>query len=197
MASHPAAAPLPVMVSQELRDGIFALHTRRFGRIAEHMIQALAGLGKARGRFHDLFDDLEEHRVEVKFSRVLRSNEVPVESGSVLQAINEARAPERMVSLSEAWEALWDCNIQQIKRAEFDVLYYGLFFSDCVICFRASTSLVHELPGYSDFQHKGNVGEGQFHLTPLTLRYHLEHHRRFDLTYDELLNVLTELDRRP
>ena len=40
--------------------------------------------------------------------------------------------------------------------------------------------------GYSDFQHKGNEGEGQFHLNPDTIGFHFINHFLQWLTYEEL-----------
>ena len=101
-----------------------------------------------------------------------------------------------MVAFSEWQQHQFDCNIQQVKRTEFEVLYYGLFFSDCIKIFRIeSTDVKENLRGgriyYSDFQHKGNVGEGQFHINPTTLQVHLDHYLYKTLTYDELYELLS------
>ena len=58
------------MNAEELREGIFNLNTRRFGTIAEVMIQRLCKLNESSSLFHDLYDDMQKHRVEVKFSTV-------------------------------------------------------------------------------------------------------------------------------
>jgi hypothetical protein len=99
------------------------------------------------------------------------------------------------VAFSEWKKHKFDCNIQQVKRAEFDVLYYGLFFSDCVKIFRIESQEIKEnLKGgriyYSDFQHKGNIGEGQFHVNSQTLQIHLDHYHHKTLSYDELYKLL-------
>lgn len=118
------------------RDGVFALHTRRFGVVPELMVKRLAGLGAAKTIFHDLHDDLTQQRVEVKFSRVLRSHETPITYENLLVSVASQRASTRMVAFDERRTADYDCNIQQVKRREFDLLYYGLFFSDRVLIFR-------------------------------------------------------------
>lgn len=182
------------MDADTLRDGIFALQTRRFGRVAEHMLQTLEELGAARGRFHDLFSELDQHRIEVKVSRVLAKNELPIEPGTLLAAIGGARVEHRMISTAEASASHWDCNIQQVKVAEFEVLYYGLFFSDEVTLFRVETADVASLPGYSNVQHKGNVGEGQFHIKPSNLPWHRENRLHASITYEELLDSLRRVD---
>src|SRR5213592_3003014 len=85
--------------------------------------------------------------------------------------------------------------VQKVKRRKFDVLYYGLFFSDCVKIFRIKKSDIKTREeggdiGYSDKQHEGNVGEGQFHLTEKNLQIHLEKYFFKTLTYDELYQLL-------
>ncbi len=86
-----------------LRDGIFALRTRRFGSVAEVMIQRLIHAAKARSLFHDLYDDAMKHRIEVKFSCILKKSETTVTEATVLQCIAEATAANHMVPFSQ-WE---------------------------------------------------------------------------------------------
>ncbi len=174
-----------------LRDGIFALHTRRFGSVAEVLVQRLAHLGKGKNLFHDLYDDVEKHRAEVKFSVVRKKAEIPISEATVLQAIEGATSEQRMVKFEDWEKTEFDCNIQQIKRAEFDVLYYGLFFSDCVVAFKIRSVEIGSQIQYSDFQHKGNIGEGQFHVNRRTMQVHLDRYHYRTLTYDELLGLLT------
>lgn len=47
------------MTPEELRDGIFALNTRRFGTVAEIMVKKLKGLGEA--QFHITEKTLQTH----------------------------------------------------------------------------------------------------------------------------------------
>ena len=183
------------MHGDKLRDGIFALRTRRFGSVAEFMVKRLLKCSAARSLFHDLYDDAQHHRIEVKFSVVQKKAERTVTEQTVVQCIEEATAGERMVAFPEWQQHKFDCNIQQVKRAEFDVLYYGLFFSDCIKIFRIeSTDIKENNRGghiyYSDFQHKGNVGEGQFHINANTFQIHLDHYLYKTLTYDELFQLL-------
>jgi len=180
------------MDGDTLREGIFCLHTRRFGTVAELIVKRLVRLGKSRSLFHDLYDDVTRKRVEVKFSRVLKRSETLITETTLLRCIEEATSEERMVSFEHRRETEFDCNIQQIKRPEFDVLYYGLFFSDCVMIFRIDSDEIGPQIYYSDRQHKGNVGEGQFHINQDTLEFHLSHYLYRRLTYDQLLELLSD-----
>jgi hypothetical protein len=183
------------MNGDKLRDGIFALRTRRFGTVAEFMVKRMEKCGKARNQFHDLYDDIRQRRIEVKFSVVQKKANTPISEETVLQCIEEATSENRMIAFAEWANYEFDCNIQQIKRVEFDVLYYGLFFSDCINIFRITSSQINEnasggLIYYSDFQHKGNEGEGQFHINHETLPIHLTNYLYQTLTYDELYRLL-------
>ena len=183
------------MDGEELRDGIFALRTRRFGSVAECMVKRLLKCSLARSLFHDLYDDALHHRIEVKFSVVQKKAERTVTEQTVVRCIEEATAEKRMVAFSDWKHHKFDCNIQQVKRAEFDVLYYGLFFSDCIKIFRIESKDIKENTQggriyYSDFQHKGNVGEGQFHINANTFQIHLDYHLYKTLTYDGLYQLL-------
>ena len=148
----------------DFRDGIFALRTRRFGTVAEIMIQKLVNASKSLNQFHDLYDEAEGKRLEVKFSTVLKANEAVINEANILEQCLKANTANRAMRSHEIHSYPFDCNIQQVKRTEFDLLYFGLFFADRIAVFNAESHEIKSMLGYSDFQHKGNEGEGQFHL---------------------------------
>lgn len=183
------------MDSEKLRTGIFALRTRRFGSVAECMVQRLLRYGKAKSLFHDLFDEEAHRRIEVKFSTVQKKAERTVTVETVLDCIADAVKERKPVPFSDWRNYKFDCNIQQVKRKEFDVLYYGLFFSDCIKIFKLASREIKEkkfggMIGYADKQHKGNIGEGQFHITEKNLQLHVDHYLHKTLSYDQLLKLL-------
>jgi hypothetical protein len=177
------------MTPEQLRDGIFALNTRRFGTVAEIMIKKLRGLGRAQNMFHDLFDSARQQRVEVKFSRVAQNLQA-LNEHNLLECILREQATDRRIKFSDWQHHRFLCNIQQIKRQEFDVLYYGMFFDDEIKIFRIRPDQIDSTIGYGDRQHKGNLGEGQFHITEKTLQIHLDSFYHATLTYHELLTLL-------
>ena len=59
----------------EFRDGIFALRTRRFGSVAEIMIKKMYQLEDSHTVAYDKFDTLQNNRIEVKFSTVMKEND--------------------------------------------------------------------------------------------------------------------------
>ena len=77
------------MDGNTLREGIFSLHTRRVGKVAELLIKRQVGLGKSRSQFHDLYDDMRDKRVEVKFSCVRRKNKTLLTERTVMKCIEE------------------------------------------------------------------------------------------------------------
>lgn len=176
------------------RRGIFNLRTRRFGTAAELLIQKLLGAQKGRTVFHDLYDDKKDHRIEVKFSTVNTSSDAPITLSNLLEAISQAGL-ERAVSFeNEEWrKCSFDCNIQQVKTVEFDILYYGLFFADVILIFKIETGIIStdRKIYFSNKQHKGNVGEGQFHINNQTLDHHLNTYLYKKISYQDFLNLLT------
>lgn len=173
------------------RRGIFNLRTRRFGTAAELLIQKLLGANKGRSQFHDLYDDEKSHRIEVKFSTVNTSSDEPINIKNLLTAIEKA-GTERAVPYA-GWQAYkFDCNIQQVKIAEFDILYYGLFFSDKIVIFKIDTDTIPNDRDiyFSNKQHKGNVGEGQFHINNTTLPHHLKNYLYKAIGYEDFLDLL-------
>lgn len=178
------------MKIDEFRDGIFALRTRRFGSVAEIMIKKIYKLDDSHTIEYDKFDNEGAKRIEVKFSTVMRKNSKKINENNVISQCLEANVSNRAIAYLDIKKCKFDCNIQQIKCHKFDVLYYGLFFADEILLFKMSSKEVKQCKGYSDKQHAGNIGEGQFHINNDTLEYHLENYLIKKLTYKELYNIL-------
>ena len=174
------------------RDGVFALRTRRFGTVAELMIRKLFNFKNSKSHFHDLYDDSCNNRIEVKFSTVLKENEARINEKNLIEQCLSANISIRAMKSCETNEYRFDCNIQQVKRAEFDVLYYGLFFADRIAIFMIDSNSILGVLGYSDFQHKGNSGEGQFHLNQDSIEYHKDNHFVKWLSYNELFDLFSK-----
>lgn len=187
----------PVM----FRRGLFNMRTRRFGRVAELLVERLTNATAARNQFHDLYDDKLKHRIEVKFCTVNAEHDERITLDNLLGVV-EAAGRERAVPFRD-WQAYkFDANIQQVKRSEFDILYYGLFFADDIVMFKANSSQIKTqaeiVTGdlnavqiyFSDKQHKGNVGEGQFHINQKTLNIHLNHFHYKTISYSDFLTLI-------
>ena len=177
-------------VIDEFRDGIFALRTRRFGTVAEIMIKRLYDLDESGSLAFDKRDRSSDERVEVKFSTVMKENDDKIRDDNVIDQCKKANLANRAMRSSDTDQYSFDCNIQQVKCREFDLLYYGLFFSDQIQIFKMNSDEVLKCPGYSDKQHRGNDGEGQFHLNESNIDYHREHYLQRILTYAELYSLL-------
>ena len=179
------------MNSEEInkfRDGIFALRTRRFGTVAEIMIKRLYNLDESGSLAFDKMEKMTNKRIEVKFSTVMKKNEAKIYEDNVIDQCYKANLANRAMNSFETGR--FDCNIQQVKRTEFDVLYYGLFFADQIEIFMMKSSEISNCPGYSDKQHRGNEGEGQFHLNQSNMEYHRKHYLQQILTYEKLYKLL-------
>lgn len=178
------------MNQEELRNGIYSLRTRRFGTVAEIMIKKLEKLDWGDNISHDLIDRRLNKRIEVKFSTAMRSNKNKITESNVLEEIYQALDKNRMFKRCEWSIYSFDCNIQQVKKNEFDILYYGIFFSDLVEIFKIQSNEIDAAINYSDKQHAGNVGEGQFHLNNKTYEYHRQNFFQESLSYEELYRLL-------
>lgn len=178
---------------KEFRDGIFALRTRRFGTVAEIMIKYLYNMSESNDLAFDKYSETEG-RVEVKFSTVMKENDDKIRDTNVIDQCKKANLANRaMVSADVDAGVNFDCNIQQVKTNEFQVLYYGLFFADCIEIFEMTHDQVLECLGYSNKQHRGNEGEGQFHLNQNTIRYHKEHYFKKKLSYEDLYDLFSKI----
>ncbi len=175
---------------EEFRDGIFSLNTRRFGKVAELMIQKIFKLNDSDNLAYDLKASSGE-KIEVKFSTVLKKCEKNITYDNLLESVIASNIDNRMLTFDMAKKTPFDCNIQQVKVKEFKKLYYGCFFEDKIMICKISANEIikdHEI-FYSDHQHRGNVGEGQFHISNKTLDKHLKKYLVMWMTYEELYNL--------
>lgn len=173
------------------REGIFALNTRRFGTVAEIMIRRLYQFQWSETVLFDLYDPTNKVRIEVKFSRAMREHPDTIREENVIdQCVLNAYLENRSLNAGDVDTYSFDSNIQQVKCRNFDYLFYGLFFMDCVEIYGVCSSNVYGIPGYSDHQHAGNKGEGQFHLNNSSINYHRHNCFLKSLTYTELFELL-------
>ncbi|MCQ2241559.1 hypothetical protein [Treponema sp.] len=173
----------------EFRDGIFALRTRRFGTVAEIMIKKLYNFEESGSLAFDKKDIKTNERIEVKFSTVMKENDDKIRDDNVIDQCKKANLANRAMASNEVDDFNFDCNIQQVKRREFDVLYYGLFFADVIEIYKMYSEDILSCPGYSDKQHRGNEGEGQFHLNQDNISYHRNEHQVLSISYQELYDL--------
>lgn len=171
------------------RDNLFQMSTRRFGSVMEILVKRLTQSQNSYTIFHDLNTDTGT-RVEVKFSRVERKHNRKVTDTNVLELIATEGLSVRIFPFGEWIYYKFDSNIQQIKKPEFDVLVYGLLFADRIVLFWATADQINGNMGYSNKQHKGNVGEGQFHIKQSNLQYHLDNHLFAVLSYQDAYDLL-------
>ena len=99
-----------------------------------------------------------------------------------------------MVPFEKANKISFDCNIQQVKIKEFDCLYYGCFFEDIILIFKINSDeiLNDKTIFYSDHQHRGNIGEGQFHISNKNIKNHINKYFLNSLTYEKLFEIFNK-----
>lgn len=174
----------------KFRNGIFSLRTRRLGTVAEIMIKKMFGFSSPTNKYHDMTNTATNERIEVKFSTATKKNTTTIREDNVVsQCIAANELSNRVISSNEVENQEFDCNIQQVKPAQFDILYYGLFFSDCVQIYKIKSNDVTSIQGWSKKQHAGNIGEGQFHITNDTYSSHKVRLVK-QLSYKELYKLL-------
>lgn len=170
----------------KFKEGIFISHTRRFGTIAEIMIKKIYNMNESNSLAFDKIND--NKKIEIKFSRVLKEHEHTITEENIITEILSANYLQRRVKSTDNYN--YDCNIQQVKPLEFDELYYGLFFDDKILIFKINSHDILNIPGYSARQHRGNIGEGQFHINQNTLNYHYKNYLLKELNYQDLYEIL-------
>ncbi|MBQ5469943.1 MAG: hypothetical protein IIT54_04985 [Acetobacter sp.] len=183
-------------IGEKLRDWILNQNTRRVGQIAEDIIQKLFNLEKGHNQYHDLYDPNSNSRIEVKSSIVQEKHKNSSQLENVIKKLqSQTFTPKnRYISFNDWQSCQFDCNIQQIKRDQFEVLYYVLFFYDKILIFRINSVDIgtDDKIFYSNIQHLGNEGEGQFHINEKTLAYHYEKYLERLLEYSEIVSLFPD-----
>jgi len=176
----------------ELRDGIIGLHTRQIGRVVELLISHIYDFHDSDNIHFDLKDG--NTRIEIKGSRVYKKNKLKFTKSNLYETIVNSSNRNRLIKQKDVTNYDFDCNIQQIKISYFDKLYYVLFFYDIIEVFKIDSKEIKNDSNiqYSNKQHKGNVGEGQFHINQRTYKHHKNRYFLKTLTYEELKNKLTK-----
>lgn len=170
------------------KEGIFSLRTRRFGTLAELMVESLFNFLPSSSPAYDSIDPFTNNRIEVKFTLASITHQKSISRENVLEQCLAATS-DRQVLSSEDSSATFSSKIQQIKPSEFDKLYYGVFFKDRIEIFVITDKDVKNIPNMSKHQHRGNSGEGQFSLTSETLEYHRRNHLVHIITYEDLYEL--------
>lgn len=173
---------------QTIKTNIRLLAPRPFGeKIGEIILDNLIlGLSKADNNSHDRKQG--KKKIESKFARAIKKVDT-----KNLSFIEQLSSTASLSYVNSASKEKFDCNIQQIKPKCFDTLYYGVIFDDCVYVFKIdSKQLLKDSKniGYSNKQHRGNIGEGQFHIKSTNLQYHIDNYLYQKLNWNEFIKLL-------
>ncbi|HUY90580.1 MAG TPA: hypothetical protein VMV10_17715 [Pirellulales bacterium] len=127
------------------------------------------------GQYDFLLDG--EIRTEVKASRAVDSD---IEAPLYVKALS-----------SDSGKPFW-MNFQQIKPACCDVIVWVAVWRDVIRYWVLSSQEVESSPHYSKGQHRGNVGEGQLHVT----QENIDAFRAFEIKPNKLAEAIREAYKR-
>ncbi|MBC6444698.1 MAG: hypothetical protein GDA50_04590 [Alphaproteobacteria bacterium GM202ARS2] len=185
-------------MSDDLRDGILSLNTRQFGTVIELMVQLLKDYKNSENLEFDLYDPHTNEKIEVKSSRAYKKQTLKLSLDTLYEIIINNSNRKRLLKQKQALESDFNCNIQQVKIAYFDKLYYVLLFYDVIEIFMIYAKDIKKdtMIGYSDKQHRGNYGEGQFHITQKNYQHHKDNYFIQSMTYADIKAILLKRKNR-
>lgn len=154
------------------------------------MTKIIKGLEKSDDLSYD--KKLGNKKYEVKNSRAFTKAK-PITEENICEVLMQDNSV-RLIEDKNKFQEKWDCNIQQIKPNCFDILLYGIFLKDAIYIFEIpSESITKDFNiQYSDKQHRGNTGEGQFHLKNSNIQYHINKYLYTKIDYNKLWKLLNE-----
>ena len=169
---------------EAFKNDLFALQTRRFGEAMEIITKKLLDLEDSDTLEYDKVKNSK--RIEIKASRALAPNAEKINEDNFLESIKQASMVSRVVNSDDD---NWQVQIQQVKPHCFDEMIYIVAFNDKLEFFKMTSQQVEELEGYSDKQHRGNEGEGQFTLKNSNIDKHREKYKILEKTYEEIYDL--------
>ena len=173
---------------KRLVSSICNLNTRKFGDVGEILMNKII---KELEKSDDLSYDkkLGNEKVEIKVSRAFRRAD-PITESNVCKILMQDNSSRLIKNDSKQLEK-WDCNIQQVKPNCFDMLLYGVFFKDMIYLFKIPSHKISEDSNiqYSNKHHRGNTGEGQFHLKNSNIQHHIDNYLYTKIDYEELWDL--------
>ena len=173
----------------QLKKSLCSLPTRRFGEFVEIVTGKLNSLEKSKDSSYDRTH--KDKKIEIKGSRVFNNKNENLNEENILEVLSKDNASTLIADELKS-KNIWNCNIQQIKTDFFDVLHYSLFFENKVYFFQITGDKIKSDKGigYSNKQHRGNEGEGQFHIDSKNIDYHIHSYYYKSITYKEIINLL-------
>lgn len=165
--------------NEQLFFKIAALENKHRGLLTEQFIAKCFNLTKSNTTKHDLKDNL--NRIEVKSSIVKRKPKYD----NILEVLN---LPVSFLSEDEAFSETFLCNFQNVKLAEFDKMFYVIYFRDKIKVYKADIA---------DFIQDKNLNLsikttdlGQFGVTENNINYHNDKYLHNTYSYTEFFNML-------
>ena len=179
-------------MDEAFREGIINLNTRQFGKVVELIVTLIKDYKTSTNLDFDLYDSKRKRHIEVKSSRVFKKNKLDFKLNNLYNMIINNTNKNRLLKTNQVKTEKFDCNIQQVKAKLFDELYYLLFFYDRIEIFLIKNKQIKKDKKlkYSDKQHKGNIGEGQFHINQDTYEHHKKKYFIEAQTYTQIKRLL-------
>jgi hypothetical protein len=185
---------------KKVRDGLFLASSRSYAeQYIEPFIREKYGLSEPITNDYD-GSDKEGKKYEIKASKVLRATGNTKKLKTILDRIlfeTENIETNRLIPFSECKTAQYLANIQNVKRDHFDYLLYVLLFEDCIKIFSAKKEEIGTdiLPSWSDKHGRYDTHgkSSQFPITRSTIQWHLDHHLKDTVSYEEMKCVYSKL----
>jgi len=183
---------------EEFRNGMFLSSSRRCGETyMERIIRKYYGWKESSTINNDAINADGEF-IEIKCSKVLVTL---VKSTDLTESVileNKNFILNRLIKLDDCYDAIYDSNIQNIKRHKFDILIYVMLFEDCIKIFKCYSD---DIPNIGRTDGKGSRwcgkhgGEdkkgknGQFGIQKNNIEWHLDNKLIQTLTWEEAFKL--------
>jgi hypothetical protein len=161
-------------------------------------ISAPRGFGEtwAQGHLKELVPDLVKptKKIDAQYSGQydFYLNRIRIEVKASRAVDFDCRDALYVKALSSSSSKQFDMNFQQIKPACCDVFIWVAVWRDIIRYWVLASKEVEQSKYYSGGQHRGNIGEGQLHLT----RDNIQDFSKFEVRSDKLQDAIIEAYKR-
>lgn len=178
-----------ILTLQNMKHNVLGMSPKKIGIFLENVILHHYGMEFPEIIGGEIDGILNGDSIEIKTSRVIHTKNGDFDSQFEF-LLNYERV---LLSLNDLLDKKFDCNMQQVKPKLFDKIFYGMLVEEGLVIFSMNKDTLLQNSkqlAYSDKQHRGNVGEGQFHIKNSNVVYHFNNYLEKMISWNEIFTVL-------
>jgi hypothetical protein len=175
---------------EKIKNTIIGIAPKKLGNLVEDIIRQQFCFEKVnKNTEYDACKELR--RIEIKSSRALEEI-ADTDNDYFSYLVSYSRS---LIKIEDLKTKTYVCNIQQVKPKLFDDLYYTLVVNEGILVFKMTKKEIKndKKIAFSGKQHRGNIGEGQFHIKKANIQHHMDTYHIKTLLWSDIFKTLEKI----